>query len=149
MAILAVIILVHAAPSAEWGPGSVCISPVREKPPDFSAPGLRCDSSRLSVKIEAQQPRVWTIRENVKIDSFDLTTTPRPMVFSNGEPQQSFKFRFSDRKSREGCLFINDLCFSGMFVGGTRARRSDVILPVLVFMFEGKVWVFDDSNGFQ
>ena len=107
--ILSVVILVSPAPSAESGEGSVCISPVPEKPTDFSAPGLRCDSSKLSVKINVQQPRAWPIRENVKIDALDVTATHRVVVFCNGKPQQSFKFRFSDYKSRELCLFINDM----------------------------------------
>ena len=31
------------------------------------------------------------------------------MVLCNGKPQQSFRFRFSEFKTKELCLFINDL----------------------------------------
>lgn len=107
--ILSVVILACPAPSSESGAGSVCIAPVPEKPTDTSAPGLHCDSSKLSIRIDVQQPIAWPIRGSMKIDELDVTATHRVVVFCNGNPQQSFKFRFSDYRSRELCLFINDM----------------------------------------
>ncbi len=107
--IVLLVILLSPALCAESESGSVCISPVPEKPTNFSAPGLRCDSTKLSVKIDSQQPIPWPIRENVKIDGLEVTATHRVVVFCNGKPQQSFKFRFSEFKTRELCLFINDM----------------------------------------
>jgi hypothetical protein len=103
------VVLLSQALSAESELGSVCISPVPEKPTNFSAPGFFCDSTKLSLKIDAQQPIAWPIRENVKIDALDVTVSHRVVVFCNGKPQQSFKFRFSGFKTRELCLFINDM----------------------------------------
>ena len=107
--VLAVVVLLSPALFAESGSGSVCISPVPEKPSDISAPGLFCESAKLSVKIDAQQPMAWPIKENVKIDALDITATHRVVVFCNGKPQQSFKFRFSEFETRELCLFVNDM----------------------------------------
>jgi len=75
----------------------------------MSAPGFFCDSAKLSVKIDAQQPTAWPVKENVKIDGLDAAATHRVVVFCNGKPQQSFRFRFSDLKTRVLCLFINDM----------------------------------------
>lgn len=106
--LLALSLLSPAFPT-ESGLGFVCIAPVPEKPTPRSAPGLFCDSTKLSVKIDAQQPIAWPIKESVKIDALDVTATHRVVVFCNGKPQQSFKFRFSEFKTKELCLFINDL----------------------------------------
>lgn len=106
---LAAILLSSAFP-AESETGSVCIAPVPEKPTPFSAPPLSvCDSSKLSVKIDAQEPIAWPIKESMKIDGLDVTTTHRVLVSCNGKPQQSFKFRFSEFQTGKLCLFINDL----------------------------------------
>jgi hypothetical protein len=107
--ILSVAILLSPALSAESSAGSVCISPIPQKPTNTSAPGLSCDAAKLSMKIDAQQQIAWPIKDSVKIDSFDVTATHRVVVFCHGKPQQSFKFRFSDFKARELCLFINDM----------------------------------------
>jgi hypothetical protein len=92
--ILSVAILLSPALSAESSAGSVCISPIPEKPAEISAPGFFCDSAKLSVKIDAQQPIAWPINDNVKIDSLDVTAIHRVVVFCNGKPQQSFSFAF-------------------------------------------------------
>ena len=107
--ILLALILLHPAPAAEIGIGSICISPIPEKPTDFSAPGLLCESAKLSVKLDAQQPMAWPIKENVKMDALDLAAIHRVVVYCDGKPQQSFKFRFSEYKTKELCLFINDM----------------------------------------
>jgi len=46
----------------------------------------------------------------VKIDALDAAAAHRVVISCNGKPQQSFRFRFSDFKTRELCLFINDFC---------------------------------------
>jgi hypothetical protein len=108
--VLSVAILLSPTRPAESGAaGSVCISPVHEKPTNTSAPGFFCDSTKLTVKIDEQRPMAWPIRENVKIEALDVTATHRVVVFCNGKPQQSFKFHFSEFKTRELCLFINDM----------------------------------------
>jgi hypothetical protein len=61
------------------------------------------------MKIDSQQPMAWPIKENVKIEALDVTVTHRVVVFCDGKPQQSFKFRFSEFKTSELCLFINDM----------------------------------------
>ena len=77
-------------------------------PAPFSAPGLYCDSEKVSLKIDTQTVPS-PIRESVKIARLDLTTRHRVVVFCDGKPQQSFSFRFSEFKTSELCLFLNDL----------------------------------------
>jgi hypothetical protein len=99
--------------------GSVCIAPVLEKPILGSAPGLFCESENLSLRIDTQQavplPLIsehhgeYQIGKSVKIDALDTATRHRVVVYCDGKPQQSFTLRFSDFKTKQLCLFINDL----------------------------------------
>ena len=99
--------------------GSVCIAPVFEKPDGMSAPGLSCESKKLSVSFDNQQampfPLIsehdgkYQIGKSVKIDALDTATRHRVVVYCHGKPQQSFTFRFSDFKTSQLCLFLNDL----------------------------------------
>ena len=103
-------ILLSSAFPAESGTGSVCIAPVPEKPLPYSAPTISvCESTKLSVKIDTQKPIAWPIKESLRIDGLEMTATHRVVVLCNSKPQQSFTFRFSDFKTGELCLFINDL----------------------------------------
>jgi hypothetical protein len=98
---------------------SVCVAPVFEKADPRSAPGLFCDSEKLSLRIDAQKAIPWPMipdqpgsdrsRKSVKIAALDAAARHRVVVFCNGKPQQSFAFRFSDYKTSQLCLFINDL----------------------------------------
>jgi hypothetical protein len=99
--------------------GSVCIAPVFENPDRMSAPGLFCESGKLSLKIDTQQaipfPLIseqhgtYRIEKSVKLDALDTGTRHRVVVYCSGKPQQSFTFRFSDFKTSQLCLFLNDL----------------------------------------
>ena len=100
--------------------GSLCIAPVFEKPdPRSGGPGLFCESEKLSLRIDTQQPVLWpmiserggTYRRGkiLKIDGLDAASRHRVAVFCDGKPQQSFTFRFSEFKTNQLCLFINDL----------------------------------------
>jgi len=101
------------------GSGSVCIAPVLEKPILGSAPGLFCESQKLSLRIDTHETVPWPVipelHENyqigngLKIDALGTATRHRVVVFCNGKPQQSFTFRFSDFESGQLCLFLNDL----------------------------------------
>ena len=90
--------------------GSVCVAPVPKKPTPYAAtPGFFCPSEKLALRIDTLQERSWPINESVKIDGLGVTIGHRVVIFCDGKPQQSFKFRFSDYKTRQLCLFINDL----------------------------------------
>jgi len=88
---------------------SVCIAPVLEVPDGRSAPGLFCESANLSLRIDRQQPLPWPISKSVKVETLDPVARHRVVVFCNGKPQQSFTFRFSEFKTGQLCLFLNDL----------------------------------------
>jgi hypothetical protein len=82
---------------------------VPEKPSAFTGLLDICDSAKLSLKIDAQQPIAWPIKESMRIDVLDVTAAHRVVVACSGKPQQSFRFRFSNFKTTHLCLFINDL----------------------------------------
>jgi hypothetical protein len=94
--------------SAETGSGSVCIAPVPETVDGRSAPGLSCDPHKLSLKID-NKTMAWSMKESLKIDALDVAARHRVVVFCDGKPQQAFEFRFSEFKSADLCLFLNDL----------------------------------------
>lgn len=106
--------------AAESETGSLCIAPVFEKPDGMSAPGLFCESGKLSVRIDTQPvvafPLIseqhggtYRIGKSLKIDGLDTSTRHRVVVYCSGKPQQSFTFRFSDFTTNQLCLFLNDL----------------------------------------
>jgi hypothetical protein len=53
VAMIAVAVMLPSQ-AAESESGSVCIAPVFEKPDGMSAPGLFCESGKLSVRIDTQ-----------------------------------------------------------------------------------------------
>jgi hypothetical protein len=95
--------------TTEPGSRTVCITPVLEVPDGRSAPGLFCESAKLSLKIDAQQAMRWPIKGSVKVENLNPVTRHRVVVFCDGKPQQSFTFRFSDFNTGQLCLFLNDL----------------------------------------
>src|SRR5215471_7673891 len=88
--------------------GSVCVAPISWKPLPYSAPGLYCDSNKVSLKVDSQVI-ASPIKISVRVDQLDLSTRHRVVILCDGKPQQSFTFRFSDFPSSELCLFLNDL----------------------------------------
>jgi hypothetical protein len=108
-AVVLAVMLTCPTPSAKPGIGSVCVAPIPVKPSPYSAPpGFLCDSAKLSLKIDGLKPIPWPVRGSVNIDALDATAAHFVVIYCNGKPQQSFKFRFSDFKTRALCLFIND-----------------------------------------
>jgi hypothetical protein len=105
--------------TAEPESGSLCVAPVLEKPDGRSAPGLFCEPEKLSFKIDLQpaasfqliseQHGKYRIGKSLRIDGLDTATRHRVVIYCNGKPQQSFAFRFSDFKTKQLCLFLNDL----------------------------------------
>jgi hypothetical protein len=93
---------------SEPGPGSVCIAPISWKALAYSAPGLYCDADKVSLKLD-EQIVPSPVKESFKIASLDPTVRHRVVVFCAGKPRQSFTFRFSEFKTNELCLFLNDL----------------------------------------
>jgi len=72
------------------------------------APGL-CSKGKLSLRIDHQSVRPWPQSECIKITDLDTAAPHRVVIYEDGKPQQSFKFRFSEFQSPELCLFLNDL----------------------------------------
>ena len=86
---------------------SICIAPMSWKPLPLSAPGLYCNSEKVSLKIDAHVVPA-PINRSVKISALDPTARHRVVVLCGGKPQQSFTFRFSQFKTNELCLFLDE-----------------------------------------
>jgi hypothetical protein len=93
---------------SESGSGSLCIAPARFDPKNASAPGLYCDAEKFSLKIDAQAT-AWPLKVSVKLTGLDLSTRHRAIVYCDHKSQQSFSFRFSEYRTKQLCLFLNDL----------------------------------------
>jgi hypothetical protein len=101
-----VAILMHTGVCAESE--SVCVAPMSWKPTPYSAPGLYCDSEKVSLRIDTRVVPP-PIDKSAKITALDPTARHRVVVLCDGEPQQSSAFRFSDFKTGQLCLFLNEL----------------------------------------
>ena len=90
--------------------GSVCVAPIsKDWPATSGTEELACPSNKFSLKIDGQKAIPWPNKESIKIDGLDLNVRHRIFVYCGGRPQQSFGFRFSEFKTAELCLFLNDL----------------------------------------
>jgi hypothetical protein len=101
-------LFVGRAANAEQGDCSMCVARVPAQPPVTSAPGLLCESGRLSLQVGAQPSIPWPQTDGVRIELPAAGRSYRVTVLCDGKPQQSFRFRFSEFKSKDLCLFIND-----------------------------------------
>jgi len=70
---------------------------------------LFCGSGKLSLRIDTLQAVPWPNKKSLKIEDLDLTSRHRVVISCDGKPQQSFRFRFSEFKTGDLCLFINEL----------------------------------------
>jgi hypothetical protein len=89
--------------------GSICVAPLPRDTPATSAPGLGCPSNHFSLRIDHEQRVAWPNAEPLKIEGLDPAIRHSVTVYCEGKSQQRFTFRFSEFKSRELCLFLNDL----------------------------------------
>jgi len=90
--------------------GSICVATIPYQPPTTAGtPDLFCRSGHLSLKLDNREPVPWPHKVSLKIDALDTSQRHKVTVLCDGKPQQSFAFRFSDFKSPQLCLLINDL----------------------------------------
>src|SRR5262249_18851918 len=109
-AALALGVLVCLSGFAGTQPGSVCVAPIPEEPPSTAGtPELFCHSGKLSLKIDGLPAMPWPHKDSLQFASLNPSRTHKVLVLCDGKPQQSFRFRFSEYKGDELCLFVNDL----------------------------------------
>ena len=94
--------------------GSICIAPSPSLPegrPGRLAPvgAIYCTQEKFAVKIDSQDAIPWPTEKSVRIGGLDLDAKHRVVVLCGGKAQQTFLFRYSEFKSRDLCLFINDM----------------------------------------
>ena len=90
--------------------GSICVAPIsKDWPKTAGTPDLACSPNKLSVRIDTQKAFVWPTRKSVMIIGLDLSSRHRVVVYCDEKPQQSFSFRYSEFKTKQLCLFLNDL----------------------------------------
>lgn len=111
LAALSIAIMLWPANAVGANSGTICIAPLYKDtgPIRRSASGLFCESQNWSVKIDGRPRMTWSTDKSVRVDGLDTAALHRIVVFCNGKPQQSFKFRFSEFKATNLCLFLNDL----------------------------------------
>jgi hypothetical protein len=108
---LALLLLFSVSWAAQsQGAPTVCVATTPASPPTTAgAPDLLCRSGNLSFRFDSRPQTVWPHEKCQKVEGLDSVAAHRVTVLCDGKPQQSFRFRFSDYKSPQLCLFINDL----------------------------------------
>lgn len=107
--ILVIALLLLSVLHAQSPSGSVCVAPVPKVwKPQALPPGIRCESSNITVSFDGEASVKWPQSRSLLIDSLDISRRHRVVVSCNGRPQQSFQFRF-DAPPVRMCLFLNDL----------------------------------------
>jgi len=122
---LTVVALIHGDALAEADLGSVCVAPMLWEPqtgdgPRLSAPGLYCDPTQISLKID-EHVIPSPIKESVKLTGLDVTLRHHVIVFCSHKPQQSFTFRFSDFKAKQLCFFLKSFYMTAQLWEAKRA----------------------------
>ncbi len=109
-AILACTAIIFGSGFAEEpGPASLCVAPLVLDPLRAGTPDLVCETESISLKIDDRPAVPWPRGSSLELDSLDRATRHRVVVLCDGKPQQTFRFRFSEHKASQLCLFINDL----------------------------------------
>jgi hypothetical protein len=107
--VIVAVVAVSVTARAQQVGAAICIAPIPIEPYTTSAPGLACPSGKLSMRIDNGPSREWPRGHSEKLESLDIDRVHRVAIACDGKAQQSFKFKFSEFKSRQLCLFINDL----------------------------------------
>src|SRR6202035_2768883 len=97
---------------------SICVAPTSLKRPPRFSPGQAYNPQTLSVKVDKRQALPWPHKESLKIDGLSEQGLHLFIVISDGKPLQSFRFRFSEFRSR-------NLCFSFDGYQGIQVEEDD------------------------
>ena len=73
---------------------------------------MQCSSANFSFRIDDGPVQKWPRGQPVRAGGLDVAVRHRIRTYCDGKPHQSFSFRYSDYKSTELCLFLNDLYFT-------------------------------------
>ena len=84
------------------------VAPNKAERPQTCTPGL-CDPGKLSLRIDGGAIQPWPPSTVLIIDGLSITGRHRVVVYRADKAQQSFSFRFSDYKSPNLCLFLDDM----------------------------------------
>ena len=105
---------------AEPGTGSICVVPVRRSEKNLLGE-VDCDPAKLSLRIDTGQVVPWPQKESLKVEDLDQIQRHLVAVLCAGKPLQSFKFRFSEFKTRELCLYFDS--YQGVQLQGRDVAR--------------------------
>jgi hypothetical protein len=121
---MALALFLCATVSAEPGTGSICVVPVRRSEKNLVGQGLDCDPAILSLRIDTRQVVPWPQTGSLKVEDLDQIQRHLVAVLCAGKPLQSFKFGFSEFKTRELCLYFDS--YQGVQLQGRdHARRCN------------------------
>ena len=100
--------------------GSMCVAPNAAERPQRCAPGL-CGSGELAFRLDHRDILSWPKDQSLRVADLDPQERHRVTIYRAGKPQQSFTFRFSEYKSPDLCLFLNDLYWTVQLWDSKRA----------------------------
>ena len=105
-AVVVVIVLLSALPiSAEPKTGMLCVIP--DPPGCCALATVSFDLKTLMFRIDNGKKTPWPQKMGFKIEGLSLGEKHLVVVYSDGKPIQSFRFRFTDYKETELCLLFD------------------------------------------
>jgi hypothetical protein len=82
--------------------GMLCVIP--DPPGCCDRVSVPFDLKTLMFRIDNGNKTLWPQKVGLKIDGLSLSEKHLVVVYSDGKPIQSFRFRFTDYKDNELCL---------------------------------------------
>ena len=107
-AAFAVLTLVHLDSFAQSKSGSVYVAPESGTQVPLSPDGVYCELGKLAFSIDKLPATPWPATQSVRIRNLDVEVRHRIVIMCGGQPQQSFTFSFSERKTTALCLFLEE-----------------------------------------
>jgi len=97
--------LLSALPtSAEPKTGMLCVIP---DPPGCDRVTIPFNLKTLMFRIDNRNKTLWPQTVGLKVEGLSLGEKHLVVVYSDGKPIQSFRFRFTDYKETELCLLFD------------------------------------------
>ena len=90
-------------------PRAICVAPHVVDTPTSAGNLPQCPGAHYALKIDDRDAVDWPRSDSLKVEGLDAKARHRVVIQCDGQPHQSFRFTFSEFKSPEPCLFLNDL----------------------------------------
>jgi hypothetical protein len=111
LTLLALVLTASSIALAQQSTGSVCVAARADDPfwkEPRTLPNGQLNTHDLRFRVDKQPSMPWPDRKSLKIEDLDMTVPHVLAVLeSNGKPIESVRFKFSEYKSTNLCMFYD------------------------------------------